>query len=60
MAVCPDCDDREITLNLYLEKGDGKCSVCHGEGYIVGVIVIECTNCEGSGQCPTCEGIGEV
>lgn len=29
---CPDCDG-EATFSPFQERGDGKCSVCHGTGY---------------------------
>ena len=66
MGKCPDCDSIEI-LSVP-ERGDGVCSRCHGDGKkllsglnerITGV-PLECDDCNGSGQCQTCGGTGEI
>lgn len=66
MAKCPDCNGSSDLLGLY---GDGKCSVCHGNGMgdmldrfsdsITGA-KSKCWNCAGTGVCPTCGGTGET
>ena len=58
--TCPDCDS----------PGNGNCSVCHGKGKTLGehisdaVIVFAhesvCSACDGSGDCATCGGTGEL
>jgi DnaJ-class molecular chaperone len=55
--TCPDCD----------HAGDGNCRRCHGEGKTLsdkssGTFGAElrCSQCKGSGHCPTCGGAGEV
>ena len=70
MVQCPDCDN--IVVLSFPTVGDGKCSVCHGEGHPSGTFVSDfneellgadpedCDNCGGSGECPTCDGTGEV
>lgn len=61
MASCPDCFDPGNDF----KTGDGKCSNCAGNGVeplsfdpVDGVN--DCTNCHGSGECPTCNGTGDV
>ena len=66
MARCPNCDSVEIFS--IPERGDGKCSVCHGDGH--GTMFDRlaegfgasksCYNCDATGVCPTCGGTGEV
>ena len=65
MARCPDCESSSDIFGLI---GDGKCSHCHGDGTslwsgpneaFMGES-IDCTYCDGSGQCQTCGGSGEV
>ena len=66
MAQCPDCDSIKVAPGI--NEGDGKCSVCHGDGH--GTILDRfaenfgaeksCYNCDGTGDCPTCGGTGEV
>lgn len=66
MPKCPDCDS--IKVLSIPEEGDGKCRVCHGSGktvmdeFVEGFLggESECSNCNGSGICPTCEGTGVV
>lgn len=66
MARCPDCDSVEVIS--IPERGNGVCSRCHGDGkrLLSGLnekmfdTPLECTNCDGSGRCPTCGGTGEV
>ena len=64
MGQCPDCDSVKIFPGV--NEGDGKCSVCHGDGYgdffsrIGGGGKGQCYNCGGSGDCPTCGGSGTV
>jgi DnaJ-class molecular chaperone len=58
--TCLDCDS----------PGDGNCSVCHGRGKSLRERISEtvlafgyesvCSACRGSGDCPTCGGIGEI
>ncbi len=56
---CPDCDN----------PGNGECARCHGTGYEPGVINQiasslagedgeDCSECGGSGDCPSCDGDG--
>jgi len=61
MAECPDCDAAEIQLIPLSPKGNGRCSVCHGEGKTI-VLGFEnvCYKCNGTGICPTCRGAGEI
>lgn len=66
MAKCPDCDG---TIGLF-GNGDGKCSECRGSGEnpfildemaeALGSEPKECHNCNGTGDCPTCGGTGEI
>jgi len=66
MPKCPDCDSVKI-LSIP-DEGDGKCRVCHGSGktvmdeFVEGFLggESECSNCNGSGICPTCGGTGVV
>lgn len=71
LARCPDCDGPAITPGLDL--GDGNCNWCHGTGEsILGALAstlnifdpertaAKCTRCDGTGVCPTCDGLGEV
>ena len=64
---CRDCDGVKIFAN----EGDGKCSVCHGDGR--GGILDQvadglnpwdvktgCWKCHGTGQCQSCGGTGLV
>lgn len=67
MAMCPDCDGPAI-----FNQGNGKCSSCNGTGDggwfgaiaravdITGSTGNSCSNCGGSGVCPTCDGSGVV
>lgn len=70
MDRCPDCDSPAV-----FGGGNGVCGHCHGTGtepdpmpFIAGLATFglahieldECSNCGGSKQCPTCDGIGEV
>jgi hypothetical protein len=68
---CPDCNSVKIKL-FGEEEGDGVCSACQGRG--VGGFMdeladgmnpsgrghIKCSNCGGSGECPTCGSTGRV
>lgn len=63
MSKCPDCDS--VRILSFPQIGDGKCSVCHGSGKDCWPDIIPgqdhtCTNCGGSGICPTCGGEGEI
>ena len=67
MAKCPDCDSVEI--NIFIDKGNGKCSECHGTGLggaldqFVSSVVNErsvCEYCNGTKQCQTCGGTGLI
>lgn len=66
MARCPDCDSVEIFS--IPERGDGNCSVCHGDGHGTFMDRLaegiggskSCFNCGASGKCPTCGGSGVV
>ena len=67
MAQCPDCDSIKIFPGV--EEGNGKCDVCHGEGYgsfldqfaaSLAHDKSECWKCNGTGQCQTCGGSGVV
>lgn len=66
MARCDDCDSVEV--GSFGQRGNGKCSRCHGDGksLLSGLnekifdTELECNNCGGSGECPTCGGTGEV
>lgn len=64
MAQCPDCHRYDI----FSGQGNGQCSKCYGTGEgtwsrlnedLTGV-GLECSRCEGSGDCPTCGGTGTV
>jgi len=65
MAKCPDCDG---TSDIFGLIGNGRCSVCHGDGKallsglneaVMGE-PLECWKCGGSGTCQTCNGSGEI
>ena len=66
MAVenCRDCD---YVSNADARPSDGKCSDCHGSGYVGGLEGLgkavagqsqKCETCDGSGKCQTCYGKG--
>lgn len=70
---CPDCDATDIMGGgLFGNKGNGRCSNCHGEGRVpdairgmaapfVGCDTDEpCEVCSETGQCQTCGGTGYV
>ena len=50
---CEDCFTPATNISI----GDGKCSECAGLGH--DEMMNDCTNCEGSGKCPTCDGKGK-
>jgi DnaJ-class molecular chaperone len=57
VLTCPDCDS----------SGEGNCRSCHGKGKTLsdksfGTFGAElpCSQCKGSGDCPTCGGTGEL
>jgi len=68
---CPDCDSVAI-LPLYSDRGDGKCSTCHGTGkgdLFDGICHSlnpfsegdsECDYCHSTGICQTCGGTGVI
>lgn len=56
MAECQDCNSSVFTL----EMGDGRCSECGGDGAGPPGSFDICNNCNGSGDCPTCGGSGQV
>lgn len=69
MAQCRECNSIKVFPGL--NEGDGKCSVCHGSGFwdapIVGWLAAgvagesdKCFRCNGSGECPACDGTGAV
>ena len=67
MAQCPDC--YSVKMRLGADEGDGKCSVCRGEGRELGLTAIAdvalgnrtpCWACGFSGKCQTCRGSGVV
>jgi hypothetical protein len=67
MAQCPDC--YSVKIRLGTDEGDGKCSVCRGEGRELGLTEIvdvalgnrtPCWACGFSGKCQTCRGSGVV
>lgn len=63
MKPCPDCWLRDTVLPWPEPNGNGKCSVCYGEGYTGPFgkdLDHRCVNCEGSGLCATCDGDGEI
>jgi DnaJ-class molecular chaperone len=51
-------------------EGDGKCSACHGTGFVeffdaialelLNVELRSCEECNGSRRCPTCSGTGVI
>jgi len=67
---CPDCDS--VKVSIFVNEGNGQCSVCHGDG--LGSVMNQisdginpftdektpCWKCNGSGQCQTCGGSGVV
>lgn len=71
LEKCPDCDGNR---DFDRTRGNGKCADCHGSGNFrtfmddVSDTVADtiggqksnptCTNCRGSGECPTCDGQG--
>ena len=63
---CDDCDD--VTFDLpWAQKGNGKCSRCHGTGsepedlpLPLPPVEPPCRRCGGSGVCPTCDGEGII
>jgi PDZ domain/BON domain len=62
---CPDCDCPVISLTD--NRGNGKCSTCHGTGIdaadqAFNILSDEhpCYKCNSSGDCPTCQGTGEI
>lgn len=73
---CPNCDgDAYLLFPAFDDRGDGKCSKCHGtgEGSIFDAIVDRfnpllteeeqrsvCDRCNGSGECRTCHGSGVI
>ena len=64
---CPDCDaSGSMGLIEGGWYGDGKCSHCHGEGYVKGFFDMladepqPCTYCNTSGICQTCGGKGAI
>ena len=67
MAQCPSCHSIKIFPGVH--EGDGKCSKCYGSGYgialdqFVSKLVGEksnCLRCNGSGECPRCDGTGVI
>jgi hypothetical protein len=53
--ICVDCDS----------PGDGMCSACHGTGSTTGNVsasdeALSCPACRGTGECRSCDGLGEV
>jgi len=63
---CPDCD---VVSEEKTAQSNGRCSFCHGTGYITDVVVLmmsmgederECEVCGGSGICQTCFGKGYI
>jgi DnaJ-class molecular chaperone len=67
MTGCPDCDS--VKMFSAGAEGDGKCSVCHGtgsDGFLESVTEVlggeesPCDQCQGTGICPTCVGIGVI
>ena len=69
MAIrnCTDCD---YVSEAEAFTSDGKCSKCHGTGYVQDLLdaVVDalagesqaCETCGGSGKCQTCYGKGFV
>jgi len=66
MPHCPDCDSVKMFCDP--PEGNGKCSACHGTGFIAFIDSLEieflnggppsCDECYGTGICPTCSGSG--
>ena len=64
---CPDCD---YVSEAEAFSSNGKCSKCHGTGYMQGLLesVVDdlaggdqaCETCDGTGKCQTCNGSGVV
>ena len=71
LTPCPDCFSRRSAFN---ERGDGKCRHHRGKGIDLGLIsglfhapgdalvatTSICWACDGTGQCQTCGGRGEI
>ncbi len=67
MPQCPDCDS--IKMFSVEPQGDGKCSVCHGTGFGGFLETLfepvadqgpQCEECQGTGRCQTCAGMGVI
>ena len=67
MRQCRKCNG--VSINIFQDKGDGKCSKCGGSGLGSGLDQFaasvasqrsRCTKCRGSGKCPNCRGKGLV
>jgi len=63
---CPDCD---VVSEEKSVPSNGRCSFCHGTGYVSDVVALmmsmeederECEVCGGSGFCHTCFGKGYI
>jgi hypothetical protein len=61
---CPDCESLVVTS--IPERGNGKCSNCHGRGTTntiandISGSGTKCPKCNGTGACQTCNGSGEA